>query len=97
MKADTMKYVDTVHSKDRMNSAEVIDWLNKLIEIDNHLNTDDHVETFQSICAKIEKWKQREGKGSSEAIEDLLKVSLKPASPVNIHNVKTINEVLKRL
>ena len=46
MQADTVKYVDTVHPKDRMTSAEVIDWLNKLIEIDNHLNTDAHVETF---------------------------------------------------
>ena len=31
----TIKYKDTVHQKDRLNSAEVIDWLNKLIEIDN--------------------------------------------------------------
>ena len=46
MKADTVKYKDTVHTKDRMTSAEVIDWLNKLVEIDNHLNTDAHVETF---------------------------------------------------
>ena len=97
MKADTVKYIDTVHPKDRMTSSEVIDWLNKLIEIDNHLNTDAHVETFQAICEKIEKWKQREGKCSSEAIEDLLKNSLKPSTPVNIHNVKTINEVLMRL
>lgn len=80
-----------------MTSSQVIDWLNKLIEIDNQLNTDQHVETFQAICMKIERWKQREGKGSSEGIEDLLKMALKPATPVNIHNVKTVNEVLARL
>ena len=50
MVADTVKYQDTVHPKDRMNSSEVIDWLNKLIEVDNKLNTDDHVETFERIC-----------------------------------------------
>ena len=43
MKVDTVKYVDTVYPKDRLTSVEVIDWLNKLIETDNHLNTDDHV------------------------------------------------------
>jgi len=90
MVADTVKYVETVHPKDRMNSTEVIDWLNKLIEVDNKLNTDDHVETFETICMKIQKWKDRESRGSSEKAEDLLTNALKAIEPVNIHNVKTI-------
>ena len=102
MVADTSKYVDTVAPKDRMNSSEVVEWLNRLVEVDNKLNTDDHVETFQRICQKIQKWKEREagnGKGgvSSEAMEDLLTRALKAKEPVKIHNVKTLYKVLASL
>jgi hypothetical protein len=90
MIADTVKYVDTVHPKDRMTSFEVINWLNNLIDVDNNLKTDDHVETFKGICEKIQRWKERAGGGSSEEIENLLTRALAAKTPVNIHNVKTI-------
>ena len=53
MVADTAKYVDTVHPKDRMTSAGLIQWLNRLVNVDNDLANVDHVETFQAICQKI--------------------------------------------
>jgi hypothetical protein len=97
MVADTVKYQDTVHEKDRMGSAEVIEWLNKLVAVDGKLNTDDHVDTFQNICQKIQRWKDRIGGGSSEKTEEMLTKALKAKEPVKIHNVKTIMLVLNAI
>ena len=95
--ADTVKFQDTVHEKDRMDSTEVIGWLNKLVAVDGKLNTDDHVDTFQNICQKIQTWKDRIGGGSSEMTETMLAKALKAKSPVKIHNVKTIMQVLNAI
>jgi len=65
------------------------------VTVDNQLNTDDHVETFQRICSKIQRWKEKAG--GTEAQEDLLTKALAAKTKVNIHNVKTIFEVMKNI
>ena len=93
-KTDNKTLLDTVRPQDRLNSKQVIEYLNKLLEVDKRLGETPE-DDIEKLFDKIQKWKLKAG--DLDAQEKMITKKLKPVEPLQVHNMKTALELLTRI